>query len=43
MLSLYLAPSSVLKKMDIFRKRLLWNGGNNKKIPFGEMGYCLHC
>jgi hypothetical protein len=32
MLSLYLAPSSVLKKMDIYRKRLLWYGGcNNKK------------
>jgi len=33
MLSLYLASSSVLKKMDIYRKRLLWyEGSNNKKI-----------
>jgi hypothetical protein len=31
MLSLYLAPSSVLKKMDIYRKRLLWYGGNNTR------------
>jgi hypothetical protein len=43
MLSLYLAPSSVLKKMDIFRKRLLWYGGNNKKISSGELGICMHC
>jgi hypothetical protein len=42
MLSLYLAPSSVLKKMDIFRRRLLWYGGHNKKISFGELGFCLH-
>jgi hypothetical protein len=31
MLSLYLAPSAVLKKMDTFRKRFLWCGGNNIK------------
>jgi hypothetical protein len=30
MLSLYLAPASVLKKMDVYRKRLLWNGGSSK-------------
>jgi hypothetical protein len=30
MLSLYLALSFVLK-MDIYRKRLLWYGGNNNK------------
>jgi hypothetical protein len=31
MLSLYLAPSSVLKKMDIYRKRVMWYGGSNNK------------
>lgn len=31
MLSLYHGHSSVLKKMDIFKKRMLWNGGNNTR------------
>jgi hypothetical protein len=38
MLSLYLAPSSILKKMDIFRRRLLWYGGNNKKNIIWRIG-----
>jgi hypothetical protein len=31
MLSMYKAPKSVLRKMDIYRKRLLWQGGHSKK------------
>ena len=35
MLSIYKAPKSVLRKIDIFRKRLLWQGGHSKKISLG--------
>jgi hypothetical protein len=31
MLSMYKSPKCVLKKMDIFRKILLWQGGHNHK------------
>jgi hypothetical protein len=36
MLSMYKAPKNILKSMDLFRKRLLWQGGHiTKKISFG--------
>jgi hypothetical protein len=31
MLSMYKAPKNIVKKMDLFRKRLLWQGGHIKK------------
>jgi hypothetical protein len=31
MLSMYKTPKCVLRKMDIVRKRLLWQGGHSKK------------
>ena len=31
MLSMYKAPKNIVKKMDLFRKRLLWQGGQPKK------------
>jgi hypothetical protein len=31
MLSIYKAPKSVLRKIDIFRKRLLWQGGHSQE------------
>jgi hypothetical protein len=31
MLSLFYAPKMVIKKMELFRKRLLWNGGSDSK------------
>jgi hypothetical protein len=31
MLSMYKAPKNILKSMDVFRKRLLWQGGHNSK------------
>jgi hypothetical protein len=31
MLSMYKAPKNIVKKMDLFRKRLLWQGGHAKK------------
>jgi hypothetical protein len=30
MLSLFWDPISVLKKLDMYRKRMLWQGGKNK-------------
>jgi hypothetical protein len=33
MLSMYKAPKFIVKNIDIFRKRLLWQGGDTKKIP----------
>jgi hypothetical protein len=31
MLSIYKAPKNILKSMDLFRKRLLWQGGHSTK------------
>jgi hypothetical protein len=31
MLSMYKAPNFIVKNIDIFRKRLLWQGGNTKR------------
>jgi hypothetical protein len=31
MLSIYPAPKSVIRKLDIYRKRLLWQGGHQTK------------
>jgi hypothetical protein len=31
MLSIYPAPKSVIRKLDIYRKRLLWQGGHQSK------------
>jgi hypothetical protein len=31
MLLIYKAPKSVIKKIDIFRKRLLWQGGHSQR------------
>jgi hypothetical protein len=41
MLSMYKAPKCVLRKIDIFRKRLLWQGGHSKKIPFSRLEFGL--
>jgi hypothetical protein len=35
MLSIYPAPKSVIRKLDLFRKSLLWQGGSQKKNAFG--------
>jgi hypothetical protein len=32
MLSIYPAPKSVIRKLDLFRKSLLWQGGSQKKM-----------
>jgi hypothetical protein len=31
MLSIYPAPKSVIRKLDLYRKRLLWQGGSQTK------------
>jgi hypothetical protein len=31
MLSIYQAPKSIIRKLDLYRKRLLWQGGSQAK------------
>jgi hypothetical protein len=40
MLSAFWAPLSVLKKLDMYRKRMLWQE-KKQKAPSRELGYCL--
>jgi hypothetical protein len=40
MLSFFWAPVSVLKNLDMYRRRMLWQG-EKKKNPSGELGYYL--
>jgi hypothetical protein len=38
-LSIYPAPKAVIRKIDIYRKRLLWQGGQNlSKIHLTNLG-----
>lgn len=38
MTSVFTAPNNVIKKIDMLRRNFFWQGNEDEKIPFGQMG-----
>jgi hypothetical protein len=41
MLSFLKEPKGFIKKIDMYRKRIVWQEIDGKEISFGELAYCV--